>query len=356
MRRKRTEDVTVEDAEDMPLADLCRIVRERVSMWDVLDALEVPHPAPNPRGVKIHGFREENDPSLHVYPDHWFDFGTGEGGSVIDFYKKATGEWSTRRAAMALLDLAPTDGWQPVRSETPADPAEIEKVLSGHSLFLESVPLVELPDNPDLALRFERVRTFVEQHWAPFRYWEFPWSLPHLRASRWNLLLCYWTPDGRHLIGVKTRSLINGEKESLTGSRFSLAGLWRLWQGETPEVVVVTEGESDALAMQAVIDSGIKGFWGDRSVGVCSIPSGAGKIRPSWFELLKGCRLVVVAFDDDDPGRKAAGQAVQALENLHVDVVDWVPPAGDLRETIRRGPDATVELIALDVAYEKGSL
>src|SRR5690554_372190 len=61
-----------------------KTIRERVSMFDVLDRLGIP--APNGGEGKIPCiFHEDRTPSLHVYEDHYWAYCCDRGGSVIDF-------------------------------------------------------------------------------------------------------------------------------------------------------------------------------------------------------------------------------------------------------------------------------
>lgn len=92
---------------------------------------------------------------------------------------------------------------------------------------------------------------------------------------------------------VKTR-YIGGKLISMRGS--DLSHLYGAWRPRRFEKTVLCEGESDAWVASAVLR--------DRA-DVLALPSGATGPKPQWIEFLRG-RDVVLAFDGDEAGRKAA--------------------------------------------------
>ncbi len=140
----------------------------------------------------------------------------------------------------------------------------------------------------------------------------------------------YVRPDGsryrrvRHLAGRKT---IQPPEEPLA--------LW--WPVGRPkgERVLVCEGESDALAVLSALRSSADGdgaasYARGRLDGVCAVP---GVTFPSerLADALRdaGVREAVVAFDGDDPGRRGAEKAVEALKAAGIVAVVAVVPDGE---------------------------
>ena len=72
------------------MSELLEQVKAQVSMLDALEALELTPPDRFP-GHIFAPDRDETAPSLMIYEDHWFDYGTGEGGDVLDFVQHITG-------------------------------------------------------------------------------------------------------------------------------------------------------------------------------------------------------------------------------------------------------------------------
>jgi twinkle protein len=105
------------------------------------------------------------------------------------------------------------------------------------------------------------------------------------------------------LIGQKIRKA--GKQFSVRGVLAPLYGMW-LWQ-PGGKMLVVTEGEIDALSVSQA--QGNK--W-----PVCSIPNGAqgaAKCFQNALEYLESFEKVVLMFDMDEPGQKAAEACAQLL-------------------------------------------
>lgn len=115
----------------------------------------------------------------------------------------------------------------------------------------------------------------------------------------------YYTPDGDTLVGQKVRT---ANKEFYVRGSLKDAGLFgqHLWRDEG-RMVVVTEGEIDAMAVSQLQDN----KW-----PVVSLPngaSGAKKALAKAGQWLAGFDRVILFFDNDEPGRTAAAQAAQVL-------------------------------------------
>lgn len=92
---------------------------------------------------------------------------------------------------------------------------------------------------------------------------------------------------------LKTR-YIGGKLISRRGS--DLSSLYGAWKPRQHEKTLLCEGETDAWVASAVLRN---------QADVLALPSGATGPKPQWIEFLRG-RDVVLAFDGDDAGRKAA--------------------------------------------------
>jgi len=96
------------------------------------------------------------------------------------------------------------------------------------------------------------------------------------------------------LTGVKLRA--GTKKWNIDGSRFP--ALYGSWRDKKRSRVVLCEGETDTVHAAFALR--------DEPVDVLGLPSGASQqIRPEWIEWLKG-RELVLAFDADDEGMRAA--------------------------------------------------
>lgn len=119
-----------------------------------------------------------------------------------------------------------------------------------------------------------------------------------------------------HVCGVKLRRdppFGRGRRTTRTklakGSRAGLINLCRLIErgGVADPLVVIAEGESDALALQDAADRDA-----DADVAVLSPSHGAGQSLADIAPVVQG-RRVVVCYDVDDAGRRGAEQAARDL-------------------------------------------
>lgn len=125
----------------------------------------------------------------------------------------------------------------------------------------------------------------------------------------------------------------NGQVISTTGVTLGLFGLERAKKLKVGGVVVVCEGEFDALALWEWLDNAGLG----NKFAVVSVP-GAGTFKTEWGETLKG-REVWLAYDADTAGQKGCDRAIAALDGFGCtlkrvawpvqvekgyDVTDWV--------------------------------
>lgn len=115
----------------------------------------------------------------------------------------------------------------------------------------------------------------------------------------------YYSKDGtviaQHLRGP-------GKDFKWTGNttRLPLFGM-QLWNNEHAKRVVVTEGEIDCMTISQIQDH----KW-----PVVSIPSGVGSAEQAFrdnLEWLEGFEKVIICFDSDEPGQRAAVKCAQIL-------------------------------------------
>lgn len=115
----------------------------------------------------------------------------------------------------------------------------------------------------------------------------------------------YYGKDGT-LIAQHLRGPEKDFKWAGDTSRLPLFGM-QLWNPESAKRVVVTEGEIDCMTVSQIQDN----KW-----PVVSIPSGVGSAAQAFrdnLEWLEAFETVVICFDSDDPGQKAAAQCAALL-------------------------------------------
>lgn len=148
--------------------------------------------------------------------------------------------------------------------------------------------------------------------------------------------------DGR-LLGVNRRDRGTGSSRYLLPSKFQrkrhLYGSWLVgkYVVDYPHTAVITEGGPDAIAV-----------WHTGYQGLATYGS---SINPSQIRLLHrlGIREVIVAYDDDKPGRKGTEQATEAIRASGMFVGAMVWPA------VHRGLDPA-KLFQKDPEYLRRAL
>jgi len=121
-------------------------------------------------------------------------------------------------------------------------------------------------------------------------------------------------------------------KRFVTVGDFSKAGLFgaHLFK-EGGKSITVTEGELDALSMSAAWDN----RW-----PVVSIPTGAAAaagVFKKQIEYLSKFEKVVIAFDSDEQGRKAAEECAAVLEPGKAFIVNWPEGIKDANDLLMAG-------------------
>jgi hypothetical protein len=108
-------------------------IKERIDPAVIIGRYTKLRPAGGKLQAAYNPIREERTSSLFYYPDtgKWYDFGTGEGGDVIDFIERAEGV--DRREALSLLSAMigsdTTPRRAPVKRETPPPKPRDEEAI-----------------------------------------------------------------------------------------------------------------------------------------------------------------------------------------------------------------------------------
>ena len=239
--------------------------------------------------------REERSPSTHVWDDHWYDFGSGEHGDVIDLVMRCTDctffqALRTLRKFALMNDIEP--GTIPKAVERPVLDATVLlgdmccEPTAAHQKQLEAI-------------------TGVDQDYL--RVVMIPVTVGHAV---------------KHAHGVKLR-LFDGTKSSVPGSVFDT--LYCPPANVHFDPVVVCEGESDAWA------------FGSRGHAVFSLPSGCGSWKDSFAGGLPA--KTYVCMDNDKAGQDAADKIFMSILKTGRDVAKLEVPFlyNDAREAFTNG-------------------
>lgn len=256
-------------------------IKATLTMGDVLRILGMGD-VPATKKIRSLSNPAERTPSLHVYDHDWFDFSTGEGGDQIAFVQKATGasyinalEILARGTSLAIrprqkvsdMPFEPAD----FTARFEAEPEEPEYFVAWERLIAEKWPVLDLSD----------VRYFRAKVVANGDLW-----IPHYHEGVVH--------------GIKRRHLPRADKTAVKGSTFTV-GLYNPMPDRGPihhQHALIVEGESDAWVMAKMLMS--------RDVLVLALPSGAGALKDRFIDQLKSFETVGIAFDDDEPGNRAA--------------------------------------------------
>lgn len=139
----------------------------------------------------------------------------------------------------------------------------------------------------------------------------------------------YRDASGR-VVGQKIRSRKDGKKHFYTTGDFSDVVLFgqHLWKNGGGKRIVVTEGEIDALSVSQIMPT-----W-----PVVSLPNGAQSARKAIsksIEFLETYDQVVLLFDMDEPGQKAARDCVDLLSPGKCAIATL--PLKDANEMLKEG-------------------
>ncbi len=131
---------------------------------------------------------------------------------------------------------------------------------------------------------------------------------------------------------------------------------WREAIGKGAKRLIITEGEDDAVAAEQIIEKFTKEEWKDNTPAVVSLTKGAGHAFDELSRWKKDIQAhfkeVVLCFDMDEPGRKAA----QKASLVFPEATSVKLPAKDLNDCILEGVQkAAFNAITFNSEKEKNS-
>lgn len=145
------------------------------------------------------------------------------------------------------------------------------------------------------------------------------------------------------VVGYKTR-LVNPKKMWVVGSIKDVDFFgWDQAIGTGSKKLFITEGEIDALSLYQILKDQTKGTqWEHLEPAVVSLISGAGSaprdIAKRLDKIKKYFQDVVLVFDSDDPGRKAAEEVSKLVPEVHVATL----PVKDVNDGLVAGKSKAV--------------
>lgn len=280
-------------------------VAEVKARWTMPLLIEHLTGEPVPANNKIHSIFNPDDmtPSMHIYDDHAHDFSTGWGGDVIALVQAVK-----RCSFLSALEILGEE----------ADSLKLDAVER---------PKVERPEFkvPKLYWHQGREVRLPAPRGVTDAMWNYLFDNRYLALTDHPGTVAIPHYHAGKIVGVKYRSG-TGAKTAEPGSCFT-RGLYDvgLIPGYQPAFIV--EGESDCWALQGLFFT---------EAGVYALPSGAGTIRPEWFEPLKDYKRVYVCLDNDRAGNEARDKILR-LTHWQFDRLDVPPMFNDVREAIAGG-------------------
>lgn len=150
-----------------------------------------------------------------------------------------------------------------------------------------------------------------------------------------NRLLYVYThspADGEpvRVLGVKTRNPQGMQPRFLM--RGSKQSLWGADDATLADIVILTEGESDALSVRSSLECWLEEWTQEETtppprVAVLARPD-AGTFKESWAHVLRD-KAVILLTDADDAGQQGANRIADMLHSAGVHVVEcWQPQDG----------------------------
>jgi twinkle protein len=264
-------------------------------------------------------------------PGIWKDFATGEvGDNLLELWHQARGTGDLTAAiaeAKAFLGIV-----------------EIEKVR--RSVRRSKPKAFAKPKREQSDRRLEQGgkvwRYLTEKRKltpGTLKAFEVAEGVVHDDGKEWcAYVFPYKTPDGtlEHVKRIGIELIAQGKKRmsASTGTRLGLFG--KNVVGESSPVLLITEGEIDALS------------WHQIGVAAVSVPNGA--TAHTWlendFDYLDGFEQILIAFDDDEPGHKGAEELAKRIGIERVGLVE-LQGYKDANEALQAG-----DTEAMTNAYE----
>jgi hypothetical protein len=258
-------------------------------------------------------WRSDGTPSVHIYDDgHWYDFGEGVGGDVIDFvgrfyfgagYNAAT-HFQDVVDRLGGLDIAPARTPQPERLAAPKPKPKLKIDMADVRRWHDTMP----PARREYWYARGLMDPIVDQHllgWDGRRY-----TIPHLYRN---------VP-----FGVKRRrddhnpDGIDAKYICVANSR---AGIFNAEVLATEPHVIVCEGEIDCLLLNQYGYPAVSGT------------AGAATWKAEWARFFAGVPRVTLLFDNDEAGRIGARGVWQTMRRAKIkSLPDGIKDIGDLIE------------------------
>ena len=243
--------------------------------------------------------REERSPSTHIWDDHWYDFGSGEHGDVIDLVMRCT-DATFFQALRKLRQFALMNDIEPG-----SIPTAVERPVLDASVLLG-----DMCCEPSAAHERQlRAITGLDHDYL-----------------KWVLVPVTVGHAIEHEHGVKLR-LFDGTKSSVPGSVYDQLYFPPTFPEARPgSPLIVCEGESDAWAFAS------------RGHNVASLPSGCGSWKDSFITHGWPAKTYV-CMDNDKAGQDAADKIFMSILKSGRDVEKLEVPFlyNDAREAFTNG-------------------
>ena len=288
---------------------------KNIPMDVVIDSLNLGPIGPT-RKIRSIYRPDERTPSMHIYEYNYWCYATGQGGDQITFVRDALNV-GFKQAVMFLAQNR--TAYVKPREDTAPRWQDLTETFYG-----------EPEGNRD---DLERLEDHITMKW--------PTLSPEVIFDMGSRLTCnseLWTPHYHPekpdvVVGVKIRQLYGRQrrKRSVPGSKYMQLYQPRGLPTFTKSTSVwLVEGESDQWCLQHHFETN-----GNPHVEykVLGLPSGAGTIKPSWFEQIAEGAIINVAFDGDEAGTMAAQRVAEELQS----VVTIEVPGGRVAEALAAG-------------------
>lgn len=239
----------------------------------------------------------------------WYDFGLGKGGDAIELIKvmealtyaeainfipellRGIGSYRSTLESLLSKERARNDSRMPSKDEL-----EFTNLSSYMQIYLSSRLVYSIKGYEHKAVQFSG------EEWLYFDYGGDKYKL-----MRWN----------------------DGKKVLIGGGSLDLWDPFGYLQKQADgwSTLVICEGEMDCLSALAC------------GMSAVSIPLGAGTFKPSWWWKIHeaGYKKVLLAYDNDEAGRKGIEKALDAKPykiggNIEVIIIRWESNEKDLNE------------------------
>lgn len=313
---------------------------------------------------------DDDTASFAVYPNGYFDFGTGEHGSVLDFIMQELGEDLPGAIAWLRRYLGQPDPTPSHRTAAPSRPAADEPPPAEWrreaAALIDRAQAYLWSDAPDA----QRVRDYLRQvrglddatiraarigynpRWTrtriqkdngkrarlapgillPYIIDNVTWAL-RVRTITGNLADALDMPPHTHQDGGTLPKYIN-----LIGSKVSGA-LYNADAIRDDQPVVLVEGEFDALLAGQLLAP---------HYTVCTLGGASSRLTARWLHRLRRVPRLLLMLDNDAAGQGATAALADALGDHAVPVT--LPPGHDVTDAYHAGIDLSALIARHDNA------